>query len=110
MIFKVKYSEQAAGDLADIIKYISDELCSPQASERFYKAVNEKLELLSEYPYIFPLHHDEKLSAEGYRFAVIGSYLMFYLVNENASVVYIARILYGKRDLLSSFRESTLSE
>ena len=105
MAFKVKYSERAANDLDDIISYINDELCNPQAAEHFFNAVDEKLNLLKEHPHMFPLHHDEKLGAEGIRFAVIGNYLMFYHVDDNNSIVTIARILYGKRDIPSIFEQ-----
>ena len=105
MVFKVKYSEQANDDLADIIRYIGDELCNPQAAERFYAAVNKKLDLLREHPYMFPLHRDEKLNAEGIRFTIIGNYLMLYLVDDESSVVNITRILYGKRDMSSVFEK-----
>jgi len=103
MVFKVVFSEQAADDLAEIIKYISDELCNPQAAERFYTAVDEKRELLREHPYIFPLHHDKKLSANGYRFVTIGNFLMFYLVEDEKNIISIARILYGGRNITSVF-------
>ena len=99
MIFKVKYSKRAADDLADIIGYISGELCNPQAAERFYNAAADKLGLLRAHPYMFPLYRDEKLNAEGVRFAVIGNYLMFYLVDEDDATVNITRILYGGRDI-----------
>ena len=42
MDFQVKYSEQAAQDISDIIEYIGDVLCNPGAAERFYNEVNEK--------------------------------------------------------------------
>jgi addiction module RelE/StbE family toxin len=101
MAFRVKYTKQAADDLSKIIIYISDELCNPQAAEKFYKAIKEKLVLLRDHPYMFPLYHDEKLSSEGFRAAIIGNFLLFYIVDDDKSVVSIARILYGKRDVLS---------
>ena len=61
MVFKVEFSEQADEGLSEIIRYINDELCNPQAAERFYQAVLEKTKLLREQLYIFPLHHDDKL-------------------------------------------------
>ena len=99
MAFKVKYSEQSSLDLADILEYISDELCSPKAAEKFFIGVVKKIELLRENPYLFPLYHDEMLSAEGYRFAVIGNYLMFYVIDDGNSMVSIFRILYGRRNI-----------
>jgi addiction module RelE/StbE family toxin len=105
MVFKVDFSEQAADDLDEIIRYISGELCNPQAAERFFNAVDKKRGLLREQPYMFPLYHDEKLSADGYRFSAIGNYVLFYLVDDEKSVVSIARILYGGRDIPSVFYE-----
>ena len=105
MAFRVKYSEVAADDLFEIISYISDKLCNPQAVERFYNTLNEKLSLLREHPYIFPLHHDEKLNAEGVHFTAIGNYLIFYVIDNDNSIVNIVRILYGRRDIPSVFEK-----
>ena len=105
MAFQAKLSEQAAIDLDDIIRYICEDLLNPQSAENFFKAVNEKLELISEHPYIYPLHHDERLRSEGYRFVAIGNYLIFYLVDDERSIVNVARILYGRRDLQTAFIE-----
>jgi addiction module RelE/StbE family toxin len=99
MAFKVNFSEQAAADLSEIIRYISKELFNPQAAERFYNAVNDKLDLLREQPYMFPLHQDERVCVDGYHSAVVGNFLLFYLVNDEIATVNIARILYGKRDI-----------
>jgi plasmid stabilization system protein ParE len=55
---------------------------------------------------MFPLYHDEKLRAEGCRFAVIGNYLMLYFVDESAAVVSVARILYGRQDVPAIFSQS----
>jgi len=43
MTFDVEFSEQGNRDLDEIIRYISEELFSPQAAQKFYSAVNEKL-------------------------------------------------------------------
>jgi len=105
MAYKVKYSEQAVDDLDEIIRYISQELLSPQSADNFFKAVYRKLGFLRENPYMYPLHNDDKLASDGYRFVVIGNYYMFYLVDDVNSIVNIARILYGKRDIsLSLFQ------
>jgi len=105
MAFQTSYSEQAAVDLADIIRYLNDELCNPQAAKRFYKEASKRLELLCDNPYMYPLHKDGKLYAEGYRFIVIGNYLMFYVINEDSRVVNIVRIVYGGRNLSAIFGE-----
>ena len=42
---------------------------------------------------------DERLSAEGYRLVIVGSYLIFYIIDDGNSVVSIVRILYGRRNI-----------
>jgi addiction module RelE/StbE family toxin len=99
MVFKIKFSEQAADDLNDIINYICDVLINPIAAERFFNELDEKLESICEFPRMFPLHQNERLNAMNVRFAVVGSYLLFYLIDDSQAVVNILRILYGKRDI-----------
>jgi toxin ParE1/3/4 len=94
MAFKVKYAERATDDIEDIIRYISYELGNPQAAKRFYNAVNKKLDLLREHPYMFPLYHNDNLNAEGIRYAHIGNYLIFYRVGDDNSVVNVAGVIY----------------
>jgi addiction module RelE/StbE family toxin len=106
MAFRVRHTEQSYDDLDSIIEYISENLFDPQAAERFFHNVSEEIERLKENPYMFPLHHDEKLSAKGYRFVVIGNYLMFYAIDESNNdekVVNILGIVYGRRDMPNIF-------
>lgn len=103
MVFKVEYSDPAALDLAEIIKYIKDELSNPQAAERFFNMVEQRLVDLREHPYKFPLYHNERLSEEGTRFVVVGNYIMFYIVDDINKIVTIARIVYGKQDIPAVF-------
>jgi len=99
MAFRSKFSEQAAKDVSDIITYIRKTLSNPQAAERFYQAVEKRRGKIQKHPYIYPLSRDERLRAEGYRTAVIGNYLMFYLVDDDNEIVYISRVIYGKQNL-----------
>jgi len=74
--------------------------CSaPQIAERLFREIRRKLDLLREHPQMFPLYHDDRLRIQGYRLVVIGSYLLFYLIDDKSLTVDIVRILYGKRDV-----------
>ena len=106
MTYKVDFSEQAADDLSEIIRYISEELYNPQAAGRFYNEVDKTRGLLCEHPHMFPLYHNEELSSEGLHSIAIGNFLMFYVVDDEKSIVSIVRILYGRRDIPSIFIES----
>ena len=106
MAFRVRHTKQSYTDLDGIIEYISEKFFNPQAAERFFNNVADVIEQLKENPYIFPLYHDEKLSAQGYRFAVIGNYLMFFIIDERDDrnkVVNILGIVYGRRDMPAVF-------
>ena len=104
MGFRIKFSNQAAQDFSDIVEYISDKLYSPTAAERFYQETGKRLGKISENPFIYPVSRIDRLSADGYHVAVIGNYLMFYLINEADSIAYIVRIVYGKRDISAIFK------
>ena len=110
MVFRTEFSEQADIDLDEILQYISDELGAPQAAERFYFAVFDKLDFLCDNPYMYPLHHNEILNAKGLHFIVISNFLLFYTVNDIKNVVTIVRILYGKRDLNAAFDSECTTE
>jgi len=103
MAFRVRHTEQSYDDLDGIIEYISEKLFDPQAAERFFNNVSEKIERLKDNPYIIPLYHDEKLSAKGYRFVVIGNFLMFFAVDDNKKIVNIIGIVYARRDMPAIF-------
>ena len=105
MDYDVVFSEEAEDDLECIISYITEELRSPQSAARLFAAVSRKLELIRDNPYIYPTHHIEQLHSKGYRFAVIGNYLMFYTIDEEKSRTYIVRIVYGKRNLSDLFTQ-----
>ena len=79
-------------------------LYNPGAAERFYNEVNKRLNNISENPFMYPLSRNEKLKSEGYRVIVIGNYHLFYLVYETEAIVYIVRIIYGKRDITAVFK------
>ncbi|MCL2698658.1 MAG: type II toxin-antitoxin system RelE/ParE family toxin [Oscillospiraceae bacterium] len=99
MGFRVDYSPKARMDFLGTLEYISDDLSSPKAAERFNENLTKKEIFISENPFMYPLSRDEKLRAAGYRCAVVGNYSMLYLVDEEKSKVTIARIIYGARDL-----------
>ncbi|MBO6229903.1 MAG: hypothetical protein IJ784_13790 [Ruminiclostridium sp.] len=49
---------------------------------------------------MYPLYHDEDIAARGYRYAVVGNFLIFYKVNEAEKSVLIARFLYGEQNIV----------
>lgn len=95
---KMKISPEARNDLVDIKNYISEELYSPQAAINLVAKITKRMRGLLEYPGI-----GVSLSAvidiqTDYRFLVCDNYLIFYRYEDD--VVYVIRILYGRRDYM----------
>jgi plasmid stabilization system protein ParE len=99
MVFRVEFSEDAENEVDDIIRYISDELDNPWAAERFYEKVMLKSINISHNPYGYPLSREEKLFEKGYRYVVVGNYIMLYTVEEEKSLATVKNVVYGKRNL-----------
>ncbi|WP_425803089.1 type II toxin-antitoxin system RelE/ParE family toxin [Desulfitobacterium sp. Sab5] len=95
---KLKISPEARNDLVEIKNYISQEFYSPQAAVNLIAKITKRIRGLLEYPGI-----GASLSAvidiqTDYRFLVSDSYLIFYRYEDG--VVYVIRVLYGRRDYM----------
>ena len=105
MAYKPKFSDLAADDLDEIIRYFCDDLYMPQAAGRFHKSIYKQLDLICNNPCMYPLHHDDKLRNAGLRFVTVGKYVLFYTVDDYATVVNIVRIVYGSRNFSIIFED-----
>jgi plasmid stabilization system protein ParE len=57
--------------------------------------LKKKTNRLKTHPYSCPVYED----VPDYRKLVVGDYLVFYIVNEDAKIVEIHRIFHGSRDI-----------
>lgn len=94
--YKVKIYPAAKQDLRDIVDYLNT--LSQTAALRFYDKLVEEIGSLSEMPERYPKPRDLALAAKGYRYLIVGNYLVFYVVA--GDTVQIRRILYGRREYL----------
>lgn len=92
--YKVKIYPTAQQDLLEIIEYLNT--LSPEAALRYYDLLTEQIASLSRMPERCPKPKDLALAAKGYRYLIVGNYLVFYIVSDDT--VQIRRILYGRRD------------
>ena len=95
---KVRYSQLAYEDLEKIGDYIAGELKNPLAARNTVNRIQDAIDRLTDFPESgAPLvtYYD---AARGYRFLICGNYLAFYRMVD--SIVYIDRILYGRRDYM----------
>ena len=98
MSYAVNITHSASRDIEEAADYIEYSLKNPDAADKLLKAIEEKLETLTNYPKKYALVSDELLSARGVRFLQIGNYMAFYVIDEADRAVYVIRFLYNRRD------------
>lgn len=84
--------------MVDIVSYISKELSNPMAADRIAVALIEAGEGLSDFPYANPIYIPIRPLKREYRRLIVGSYILFYWVDEERKEVTIARVIYATRD------------
>lgn len=99
---KLLLSSEAQNDLLEIREYISIELENPDAAGRTLSRITQRLRMLEAHGELgAPLR-------DGYRYLVCGNYLAFYRYRQG--VVYVARILYGRRDYMRVLFEDEIED
>jgi len=91
--YKVKIYPAAKRDLNDIVNYLNT--LSPQAAIRYFDLLVDKIGSLVEMQERCPFVRDVALKAKGYRYLIVESYLVFFVIKDDT--VQIRRILYNKR-------------
>jgi len=99
MNYKVIVSEQAERDLESIYSYIYHELKSKLSAERVALRLHGAMIGLSMMPKRYRLYPIEPWLSREVRSVSVGNYVMFYLVKEDESEVWITRIVFGKRNM-----------
>jgi len=95
---EIKFSPEAITDLQETKAYITEELCNEQAAVNTVAKITKRIRMLADFPESgVPLSSIIGIETD-YRFLVCGNYTAFYRW-EN-SLVYIVRILYGRRNFV----------
>lgn len=89
---------RARQDLVDIWSYVASD--SAAAADRLLDEINEKCELIAEFPGMG--RRRDELGASLRSFPV-GSHVIFYRVREDG--IEVIRVLHGARDIPSVFQE-----
>jgi toxin ParE1/3/4 len=97
--YTIRLLPAAEADFTEIIAYIA--LDNPSAAGTLAGLIEKKLAGLQRVPFRGKIPDEENLSRMGYRYLVVGNYLIFYTVEQHS--VWIHRIIHGARDYLSLF-------
>ena len=92
--YEIRIFPTAKQDLLDVIDYLNT--LSRDSALKCYDRLVREIASLSTMPERCPRPRDLALAAKGYRYLVVGNYLVFYVVAGNT--VQIRRILYARRD------------
>lgn len=92
--YKIRIYPHAKMDLNDIVSYLNT--LSAQAAIRYYDLLVEKIGSLSGMPEKCPFVRDIALKAKGYRYLIVESYIVFFVIKSDT--VQIRRIIYGMRN------------
>ena len=95
-MMKLRINPEVIEDIAEIKRYIREELCNPTAAYRIAKRIVSAYKGLKTAPFIgAPLDSVLEVKTD-YRFLVCGNYLIFYKVKDD--VISIYRVMNGRRD------------
>ena len=95
--YEICYLPVAEDDLNEIVDYLLE--YSIDTANAFIDGLEGLEEQLSMFPESAVPMRSKKLRSKGYRMAVIGEYLLFYVLRNE--IVYVMRIIHSKRNYLS---------
>ena len=94
--YSVILTPEAEADLRDIYRYIASVLQERTPAQRLITKLRDSILELDTIPERWNRYEREPWFSRGLRKAIVGNYVIFYLVQESA--VLILAILYGKRE------------
>lgn len=103
--FGYQFSQKAESDLDDIISYIAVELSNPQAATDFLEQLQKTIEEARLFPESGSLVVNDFLVNTDIRKKLIGNYVMYYLLDSVEKMVFIVRIVYGRRNIDEILRQ-----
>ena len=106
--YQYRLSQKAEADLDGIISYIAVELSNPKAASDFMDKVVKVIDETRSFPKSGSHVNNEFLSNTAVQKQMIDNYIMYYLPDLEEKVIYIVRIVYGKRNMDEILRELDL--
>lgn len=78
---------------------ISQLYCKSTKASDFVDKLQDNIEETRAFPESGSLVHNEFLQVENVRRKLVGNYIMYYLPDMGEKIIYILRIVYGKRNI-----------
>ncbi len=91
-------TQKADADLDDIVGYIAVELANPKAASDFLVKLQGVIEEARSFPESSSLVVNEFVPNMGVRKKLVDNYIMYYLPDSVEKMIYVLRIVYGRRN------------
>jgi len=99
--YKIEITTKAKRDMREIHAYISSNLKEPNVADRLLDKIETEILTLKSMPLRHAVERDVQLKLKNLRKLIVNNYLIFYTVSEKTETVFIARILYARRDWMN---------
>lgn len=97
--YSYRFTKKAAQDFDEILSYISVDLANPAAAQNLGRKMFEQIDVVRAFPNSGAPVDNEFLSDKLVRKSPVDNYIIYYKVDYDEKMIYIIRIVYGKRNL-----------
>jgi plasmid stabilization system protein ParE len=94
-------------DAADTLRYFSEELKVPATGRHLLERAGQAVDKLRTSPRLGKPYCPADGTESPYRYLIIRNHLVFYYINEAEGKIYLARFVYGRRNLDEIMKEDT---
>lgn len=108
--FSYKLTTRAGADLDGIVSYIAVQIENTQAATDFLNRLQDAIQEACSLPESGSLVANEYFPHTDIRKKLVGNYIMYYFPDMNAKMIYVLRVIYGRRNLDEILREMRLSQ
>ena len=108
MIYEVTTTEQANADLRKIYEYIAFELLWPENAAGQLDRLEENIIGLEQFPEKYRAYDKEPWHSRGMRVMPVDNYLVFYILDKDAGLVTVIRVMYEGRDVDTQLKNNTI--
>ena len=105
MRYDVKLTPHAIVQIREAIEYISNVLLVPDIAASWADKLENEISGLSEMPERYPLFDREPWRSRGIRKMPVMNFLVYYFLDQDMKTVWVAAVVYGKRDQMNALRE-----
>jgi len=103
--FGYQLTQKANADIDDIVSYLAMTLSNPKSASDFVDKLQAAIEEIRMFPASSPQVSNEYMPNLDVRKKLIGSYIMYYLPDYTKKLIFILRIIYGRRNMDEILRQ-----